>query len=98
MLTLSSDADASPLGMLLNISTYTSDCVGLQCNCLYQYLICYSCYAQYLSKKFSKPTGARTDGSDANAKPPDMLLNIPTCTSYCVGLQCNCLYQYLSYM
>jgi hypothetical protein len=32
--------------------------------------------------------------SDANATPPGMLLNIPTCTSYCVGLQCICVYQY----
>jgi hypothetical protein len=72
--------------MLLNISTCASDCVGLQCNYLYQYLIRYSCYVQYLSKKFSEPTGARPEGLYAGAGPPDMLVNIFTCASDCAGL------------
>ena len=34
----------------------------------------------------TEPTSARPDGSDVNAGPTGMLLNIHTCTSDCIGL------------
>jgi hypothetical protein len=50
----------------------------------------YSCWFQYPSNKFSEPTGVRPDGSDADAKPLCMLLNILPHCSDGVSVQCNC--------
>jgi hypothetical protein len=89
-----SDADARPPGMFINIPTCASDCVGLQCNCLYQYSFLLVLSSISISES-SEPTGNRPDGLDAYSGPPGMLVNISTCASDYVGLECNCLYQYL---
>jgi hypothetical protein len=86
------NADPGPLGMFLFSPMFLM--VSVYNIIVYHNIDFYSYYVQYSSNQFFKPTSGSPDGLDADAVPPAMLLNIPTCALDCVGLQCNCPYQY----